>query len=87
MCLRAPLKSHQHWEGPRLPVWTEVEKEELVGGVMVVVEKLRDEALDMLVWAFEVRLRYREVELASAKVEVVDLTCYFGWTSFQGELV
>ena len=54
---------------------------------MVVVEKLRDEALDMLVWAFEVRLRCREVELASAKVEVVDLTCYFGWTSFQVELV
>ena len=54
---------------------------------MVVVEKLRDEALDMLVWAFEVHLRYREVELASAKVEVVDLTCYFGSTSFQEELV
>ena len=54
---------------------------------MVVVEKLRDEALGTLVWAFEVRLRYREVELASAKVEVVDLTCYFGSTSFQAELV
>ena len=54
---------------------------------MVVVEKLRGEALDTLVWAFEVLLRCREVELASAKVEVVDLTCYFGWTSFLAELV
>ena len=54
---------------------------------MVVVGKLRDEALGTLVWAFEVRLRYMEVELVSAKVEVVDLTCYFGWTSFLAELV
>ena len=67
-------------------VWRGVEKEELaVGGG---VGKLRDEALDTLVWAFEVHHHCREVELASVRAEAVDhLTCYFGWTSFQEEPV